>query len=337
LKSVLPVEDQHMSHTNKMLKSCVVLGGGGFLGINLCRRLAASGVRVRAFGRRSLFPEALAGIEWYQGDFADSSAVASAIESFDIVFHLIHGSTPQSATLDMIGDVEHNLVPTLSLIDLARKVGTSRVIFVSSGGTVYGQVTQIPTPETAPTDPITAYGVSKLAIEKYFNLAERLYGLDYRVLRLTNPFGPFQIALRNQGLVAAVMARAFRDQTLEIWGDGSVVRDFLFVDDTVDALIAAASHEGDSRVFNIGSGQGRSVLEVVAAIEKVLDRRLQVRCDPRRPIDVPASIVSIDRARNELGWSPTTSFESGLQMTAQWWQSHDPQLSRIGKGKVEHR
>ncbi|MDI3470252.1 MAG: UDP-glucose 4-epimerase [Pseudolabrys sp.] len=318
---------------NKMLKSCVVLGGGGFLGLNLCRRLAASGVRVRAFGRRSLFPEFLKEVEWYQGNFSDPSAVASAIESFDVIFHLIHDSTPQSATLDMIGDVEHNLVPTLSLIKIAREVGSPRIIFISSGGTVYGQVTQIPTPETAPTDPITAYGVSKLAIEKYLNLAERLYGLEHRVLRLTNPFGPFQVALKNQGLIAAAISRALSDQTIEIWGDGTVVRDFLFVDDTIDALIAAANHEGKSRVFNIGSGQGRRVIDVVAAIEHVLNRKLKIRCDPQRPIDVPTSIVSIDRARNELGWSPKISFESGLQKTIEWWRTHEAKISHIKNGK----
>jgi len=137
--------------------SCVVLGGGGFIGVNLCRRLASAGVRVRAFGRRCLFPEALDKVEWYQGDFSDSGALAAAIESFDTVFHLVHATTPQSANLDMVGDVEKNVIASLSLLEIARKLGARRIVYVSSGGTVYGRPQQIPTPEDASTR--TDYGL----------------------------------------------------------------------------------------------------------------------------------------------------------------------------------
>ena len=170
--------------------SCIVLGGGGFIGANLCRRLASSGMRVRAFGRRCLFPEALEGVEWYQGDFTDAVLLASAIETFDIVYHLVHATTPHSANLDMAGDVQQNVISSLALMDISRNLGVKRIVYVSSGGTVYGPAAQIPTPETAPTDPITAYGISKLAIEKYLSLYQRLHGLDYRILRVANPFGP---------------------------------------------------------------------------------------------------------------------------------------------------
>src|SRR5712692_8715001 len=116
--------------------SCIVLGGGGFLGVNLCRRLAASGARVRAFGRRCLFPRALDGVDWYQGDFSDAVALASAIETYEIVFHLIHATTPHSANLDMAGDVQQNVVSSLSLMDMCRNLDVRRIVFVSSGGTV---------------------------------------------------------------------------------------------------------------------------------------------------------------------------------------------------------
>ena len=118
--------------------SCIVLGGGGFIGANLCRRLASSGLRVRAFGRRCLFPEALEGVEWYQGDFSDAVLLASAIETYDIVFHLVHATTPHSANLDMAGDVQQNVVSSLALMDISRNLGVKRIVFVSSGGTVYG-------------------------------------------------------------------------------------------------------------------------------------------------------------------------------------------------------
>src|SRR6202023_1310021 len=118
--------------------SCIVLGGGGFIGANLCRRLASAGHRVRAFGRRCLFPEALEKIEWYQGDFCDPTALAAAIETYDIVFHLVHTTTPHSANLDMAKDVQQNVVSSLALFDISRSLGVKRVMFVSSGGTIYG-------------------------------------------------------------------------------------------------------------------------------------------------------------------------------------------------------
>jgi UDP-glucose 4-epimerase len=298
--------------------SCVVLGGGGFIGTNLCRRLAQSGHRVRAFGRRGLFQADLKGVEWYPNEFTDAESVAAAIASFDVVFHLVHATMPQAADLDMVADLQNNVVPTIALLDHCRRAGVKRVVFASSGGTVYGNARQIPTPETAPTDPICAYGISKLAIEKYLALFQHLHGLDFRVLRITNPFGPFQVALKNQGVIAALIARALRDETMEIWGDGSVVRDFIFVEDVVDAFLAAATDQGDKRIYNIGSGQGRSLCDIIAAIEHLMGMKLKLQWKPGRPLDVPVSVVATNRAANSLGWVPKTSFETGLKSTIEW-------------------
>ena len=300
--------------------SCVVLGGGGFIGTNLCRRLVASGARVRAFGRRATFPEALQGAEFYQGDFTDAGALAAAIESFDVVFHLVHSTPPQAANLDMRQDVEKNVPPTLALLDICRKLKIRRTIFLSSGGTVYGRAAQIPTPETAPTEPITAYGVTKLAIEKYLAIHEHLHGSEYRVLRVTNPYGPFQTALKNQGVIAALVSRAMSGESMEVWGDGSVVRDFIFIDDVIDALLAAVDDKGAHRIFNVGSGQGESLREIVGMVERLSERKLNIVSKPERRMDVPVSIVSVERARDALGWTPKTSLESGLQDTIAWWR-----------------
>jgi UDP-glucose 4-epimerase len=303
--------------------SCIVLGGGGFIGTNLCRRLVSAGHRVRAFGRRCQFPQELRGAEWYQGDFTDATALAAALESFDVVFHLVHSTTPQSANLDMAGDVQGNVVASLALFDLCRKLKVRRLVFVSSGGTVYGLPNAIPTPETAPTDPIGAYGVSKLAIEKYLAVYGRLHGLDYRILRVTNPYGPFQVPIKNQGLVAAIISKALRGETNEIWGDGSVIRDYIFIDDVIDALVAAASDQSEGRIFNIGSGVGRNVREAITAIELALGKKLDVTWKQSRAADVPASVVAIERARDLMGWVPKTSLEAGLAQTIQWWQSRE--------------
>jgi UDP-glucose 4-epimerase len=301
--------------------SYIVLGAGGFLGTNLCQRLASSGAKVRAFGRRSMFHHEFADVEWYPGDFSDAAALAAAIEGHDVVFHLVHGTTPQSANLDMAADLQESVIPTLALLDMIGTLGVKRFVFVSSGGTVYGLAEQFPTPESAPTDPVAAYGISKLAIEKYLGLYEHLHGLDYRVLRVANPFGPYQVPTKNQGIIATLISRALDNESVEIWGDGSVVRDYVYVDDVIDALETAAADRGEMRVFNIGTGQGRSLRDVILAVQKHLDRTIDIIWRPGRPFDVPTSIMSIARARDMLGWTPKTSFETGLERTIAWWES----------------
>jgi UDP-glucose 4-epimerase len=304
------------------LPSCIVLGGGGFLGTNLCRRLVAAGARVGAFGRRGLFQKEIEGVEWYEGDFCDPTTLTAAIKTFDTVFHLVHTTTPLSANVDIMGDLRKNVSSSLALLETSRNHRVKRIIFVSSGGTIYGLAKEIPTPESAPTDPITAYGISKLAVEKYLALYEHLYDLEFRVLRVANPFGLFQVPTKGQGIVAALISHAIANESTEIWGDGSIVRDYIFADDVIDALQAAAADQSDARIFNIGSGRGRSIRELIAAIEMQLSKKLDIRWKQRRAVDVPTSILSIDRARDILGWRPKIAFDDGLRTTIEWWKDY---------------
>lgn len=305
-----------MPHLNNM--RCAVLGAGGFLGTNLCLALRPRVASLRAFGRRQSFPSALHGIEWISGDFADPTSVAAAISGCDTVFHLVNATTPASANIDKLADLQSNVAPTLRLLEACREAGVTRIVFVSSGGTIYGMPQQVPTPETAPTDPITAYGISKLAIEKYLGLYEYLHGLQYRVLRVANPFGPYQTSLKGQGVIAAFMHQCAAHEPIHIWGDGQTVRDYVYVTDVIDALLCAAEHEGASRVFNIGAGQGRSLLEILDAIKQVSALSPEVQFSPGRSVDIPRSVLDISLARQELGWQPQTSFDEGMRRTWAW-------------------
>lgn len=300
---------------------CAVLGAGGFIGTNLCRALVGRTGALRAFGRRQSFPQALQGCEWLHGDFADPACIAAAIAGCDVVFHLVNATTPASANVDKVADLNANVANTLHMLDACRKSGVRRVIFVSSGGTVYGIPKQVPTPETACTDPITAYGISKLTIEKYLGLYEYLYGLEYRVLRVANPFGPYQTALKNQGAIAAFARRALSGAPIEVWGDGSVVRDYVYIDDVVEALILAATHVGCGRIYNIGSGEGRSLNEIITEIGKLLEIEIPVDRRPGRPVDVPVSILDNTFAAKDLNWRPRTAFKDGLRLTVSWMKS----------------
>ena len=301
--------------------SSIVLGGGGFIGTNLCRRLAASGARVRAFSRHFGFPNAMPGADLRVGDFSDPDALAAAIEGFDLVYHLVHATPPQPANADMAGDVANNVLPSLALFDICRRLRVKRIVFLSSGGTVYGRAATVPTPETAPTEPIAAYGISKLMIEKYLALHEHLNGIDYRVLRVTNPFGPFQGTAKNQGIIAMLVARGLAGESIEIWGDGSAVRDFVYIDDVVDALELAGHDQSEFRAFNIGRGEGHSLREIVRRIQKLLGQELKLVWKDARALDVPVSIVSNRRANEVLGWRPKTALDDGLAKTIAWWRA----------------
>jgi UDP-glucose 4-epimerase len=302
--------------------SCLVLGGGGFIGTHLCQALLREGASVRGFGRSRSDPAALAGVLWTSGEFTDRTALARAVEGCEMVFHLLGGSIPDSSNRDPLGDLLSSVVPSLQLLEICRASMVRKVLFVSSGGTVYGIPRAIPIPESAPTDPISAYGISKLAVEKYMALYHYLYQCGFAVLRVANSFGPYQSPHRRQGLIAALMYRIAQGQPVEIWGDGRVVRDFIYIDDVVDAIVAAAEYDGSHHVFNVGAGVGRSVLDVVTDIATVLGRPEVIPTHkPGRATDVPVNVLDIGLIRRELGWSPHTEWQEGLRLTADWMRT----------------
>jgi UDP-glucose 4-epimerase len=195
----------------------------------------------------------------------------------------------------------------------------NKLIYASSGGTVYGIPREIPVPESALTDPISAYGVSKLATEKYLALYQRLHGIDHRIVRLANPFGRFQSPLRRQGVVSAMLYQAVTGEPLEIWGTGEVTRDFVHVSDVVTALLAVYTYEGSYRIFNVGSGEGRSINQVADSIERVAGRGpLERRYLGGRVADVPVSILDPQLLHRETGWQPKAEWDAGLKDTLEW-------------------
>jgi UDP-glucose 4-epimerase len=298
---------------------CAVTGGGGFIGSHLCATLSRTGAGVRALGRGAR-PSGLAnGIAWQEGDFCDPEALGPFLRGAEIVYHLASTSTPASAEADPAGDAQANVIGTLGLLDLCVRHNVRRLVFVSSGGTVYGIPAAVPILETAPTEPISAYGIQKLAIEKYLALYQRRHGLDSIVLRVANPFGPLQRARRSQGVVAAFIERALAGMPLEIWGAGDVVRDFVYVQDVVEALVLAAEYSGPRRVFNVGSGRGMDLNTILRDLEEVLDRGTLPKVHhPARAVDVPVNILDIGLIAREMGWRPRTPWKEGLRRTVEW-------------------
>jgi len=295
----------------------VVVGASGFIGSHLVDGLLAAGYRVKALARHlpgliSPVAQANPALTLSPLSMGDGLALQEAMEGADLVFHLASGSLPQSSNRDPQADVQVNLLGALRVLEAARLAQVQRLVMVSSGGTVYGVPQQVPIPETHPTEPTCSYGITKLAIEKYVALYRQLHGLDGVVLRVANPYGERQRLDATQGVVPVFLGKALRGEPLQIWGDGSTVRDFLHISDVVAALLAAARYPGEERLFNVGSGEGLSLNQLVDLLGSELQRPLAVEYLPARGFDVPTNVLCIERARQQLGWSPQVPVAEGL-------------------------
>lgn len=291
--------------------NCLVTGGSGFLGQHIAAGLLAAGHEVAVLDRRS---SAVPGAPCMVGDAFDRAQVKAALEGKDAIVHLAWTTVPGSSG-GARADIEENLAGTVEILDACVEQGVQRVVFPSSGGTVYGVTAHVPIAETAATDPISSYGIAKLAAEKYLQLYGGLHGLRSIVLRLANPYGPGQDGRTGQGLVGRAIQNAFLGRPIDVWGKGDAVRDYVHVTDVARAFVAAMEYDGSARVFNIGSGQGRSVLQVLDAVEGATGHRIVRRLLPARGVDVPYNVLDCGAARRELGWRSMVSFAEGLQST----------------------
>ena len=306
---------------------CLVLGGAGFIGSHLSELLLSLGHELYIYEHPAANKKNLSSIDGqyilYQGDFCTERNFLRYLHNIDIVFHLISTTTPRSSNENPEKDIEQNALASLRLFDACRASAIQALYFLSSGGTVYGNPQHVPIAETHPTDPICSYGIQKLMIEKYLHLYQHLYGLNYRVIRAANPFGPRQNAFANQGVIAAFVAKAIRNETLTVWGDGSIVRDFLFIHDLMDAMQLILEYQGPMRIFNIGSGQGTSVSFLIATMEQILGKNLDVQYAPVNALDVKSNVLDIRQALSELGWKPKTSLEKGLSLLIEKWSKEN--------------
>lgn len=301
----------------------LVTGGSGFIGSHLIPKLAARGCRVRSYALNRLedfHPDgaAPAAVEQVVGDFSDIDQLLPVLRGIEVVYHLAATTTPGVSNQVVLSDAHVNLIGSLNLIQAAAEAGVKRFIYTSSGGAVYGVTGRRPICEDDPTDPISAYGVSKLAVEKYLEIYRRMTGMEYRIARGGNPYGERQNPWRGQGFIASALGCMILDQEIAIWGDGSVVRDYLYVGDFADGLLCMLDDDAPYRLYNIGGGAGYSLKEMLGHLEAVTGIRPRPRYDPGRPTDVPYNCLDITRARQALGWEPATRLQDGLRRTYQW-------------------
>lgn len=297
----------------------LVVGGNGFIGRHIVRHLLSAGAEVVIFDIAPAPPE-FSHLSQIIGSVSDSALLSSAVAGCKIVIFLANSSLPGTANMDLSVEVQAHVRSTVKAAEICNDQGVERFIFASSGGTVYGYSSEDPLREDMATQPRNAYGVSKLSIEHYLRIIRMQRNMDTISLRISNPYGDGQIALRNQGFIAAAMQNALQQKTISIWGDGHVERDFVHVSDVARAFVAACRVADLPEVVNIGSGRAVSLLEILRLIEAEMGRPVSVTFEPSRGVDVSRNVLCVERAQQTLGWMPEVGLEAGLRQTLRWWQ-----------------
>jgi len=305
------------------MQNILVTGGNGFIASHLVDALASEGNKITVL---DIYPrqyeESPKNVRFIQGNLQDLQIIRRAIEDgqIEVVYHAAWATIHESALKDPVGDVEVNLIPTITLLNTCLEAGIKRVIFLSSGGTVYGLPEKLPISETHPTNPINAYGITKLMAEKYLRMFHHLYGLEYVILRPSVPFGPRQNPFHRQGVVPIFIYKTLMGEPITIFGDGDAVRDFFYIDDLTRALVASKDVRFDPRknTFNLGGMVPYSLNSLIEIIESELGVKVQKEYTAPRNFDVPYLLLDTSFAQSQMGWKPIVTLEKGIKHTAEW-------------------
>lgn len=304
----------------------LVLGGSGFLGSHIVDTFLREKHDVTVY---DLYPERFRrspkGIKFVTGDFGNVGALDELIATgFDAVIHCVSTTTPKSSNESPEFDIQSNVIGTLNLLDIcARREKTGKLVFLSSGGTVYGDIGNLDlVDETHAVRPMCSYGVSKLAIEHYLEVYKHLRGLNYIALRLSNPYGERQSPLRALGALTVFLHRTLKHQNVEVWGDGSVTRDFIYVGDVADAVYRATVNP-ISGTFNVGTGVGLSLHDILHHITRAVGIEPSVTWLASRSFDVPKIVLDATKLRQATEWKCLTTLQDGISITADWLRETD--------------
>ena len=309
-------------------KRILILGGTGFIGINLTYQLLADPEnKITVFGRSmEKYPSDLLNhkqIHIVQGDYSVEYDFDSLTKGQEMVFHLISTTVPTTSNKNIAKEITDNIESTSFLLESCVKNHVKKFLFVSSGGTVYGVTENAQINEDTPTDPITSYGMQKLSIEKLLYLYYCIHELDYRIIRLANPYGPYQKVNGVQGVVAAFLYRILKGEEITVYGDGSVIRDYIYIEDAVKAILNISYGDSKYRIYNVGSGCGLSLNGIISSIENLLHVQANVKYISGRKVDVPVNILDVSRYEMEFGTIKNVDFATGLERMVKFMKEHN--------------
>lgn len=290
-----------------------MLGGSGFIGAHIVQGLLSEGHQVTVLDRNNNQPSK-GKVVYIQTDFNDVMALSEALIGVDVVIHLISTSVPSTSNNDPVSDVNGNLINTLRLLELMKQSNVNRLIYFSSGGTVYGHPVTSPMDEKHPTNPICSYGIVKLAIEKYILMYAELYGFKSTILRPSNPYGPGQKHMGVQGFIGTCISNILDNKKLTIWGDGSVVRDYIYITDLV-ALTIAVIKKSTTGVYNVSTGIGYSLNEIINFVQEITSKKIDIEYKTKRNFDIAEMILDNSSASAEFNWHARVDIKKGLACT----------------------
>jgi len=298
-----------------MKKNLLILGGSGFLGKNLVEVLKGS-YNIIIFDHKEIQAD---GILSYAGDFANAEDLEIVFKDnkIDLVMHLISTTTPGSSNNNIIFDISTNLIPSVKLLDLIKKYNIPKIVFISSGGAIYGKIGKEITSvsEDYPTDPLCSHAIGKLAIEKYIHLYNNLHGIDYLILRISNLYGEHHQS-NTLGLINVSLKKILQGETIEIWGDGEIIRDYIYVNDCVRIIKMLLDKDVKNEIFNVGSGQGYSINQIVDKLKKSCGK-FTVEYKPGRDFDVPRIVLNIEKLKEIVDFQ-FTNIDEGINNTYNW-------------------
>ena len=296
---------------------CCVFGGSGFIGSWVTSLLAARGRDIVVIGRNPAPGRSLpAGVKYVSGTYADKTFLRRVLAGAGEIIDLAYSTHPQTSFADPLHDIVDNLPPTVSLLQVATELDIGKIVLVSSGGTVYGIARSIPIAEDHPTYPISPYGITKLAVEKYGLMFHHVYGLPVSIARPGNAYGEGQRPAIGQGFVAEAIARVLDNQAITVFGPSGTIRDYIHVGDVASGIVAVLERGASGGCYNVGTGTGRSNLEVLDALTPLArsagyEVRLQV--SPPRKFDVPENVLDSSKLARESGWRPQVEFGDGME------------------------
>ncbi len=303
------------------MTNTLVIGGGGYIGSHLVPLLLATGRRVTVLDCKTAPPSHLSReAVFVTGDFACREQICPLLDFHEEVIHLAYTTVPNTSFDNPLGDLLQNLPSAVQLFSEAA-VRKLRLIFVSSGGTIYGEALNLPISEDHPVNPISPYGVTKLTLEKYAHLFAVTKGLKVICVRPANAFGVGQAPYTGQGFIATAIASALSGRPVRIFGQRGTVRDYIYVTDIASGIVHALERGRLSEIYNIGSGEGRSnmdIIEASAPLLKALGHDIEVEHLPERVFDVQANVLCSKKLKEHTGWMPKVNFCDGLEKTICW-------------------
>jgi UDP-glucose 4-epimerase len=299
----------------------LVVGAAGFLGRACVKALSAAGRTVDAV---DVVDSSVEGASSFTVANVIKDGIPEALlDGAGTLFHFAWSNDPGRGNADMTNDVCTNVASAVRAFEQAARAGLKRIIYPSSGGTIYGKNPPLPTPETAPVLPVGGYGAGKAAAEFYMHAIWLAYGIDTCALRIGNPYGPGQYPERGQGFIATALARTLRGQPIQVFGTETLARDYVYIDDAAECFVLACNADYLSPVLNVGSGVDHSIEQLIPLIFAAAGRETSIEKLPGRVVDVPRVRLDISKIRGNLGWEPRTSIEEGLLKTVEWIRTLD--------------